>query len=49
LLKPGEQRNVRSYQEQLLGYKSAISSMVGDKPIRIFLFWTDALVLEEVA
>jgi ATP-dependent exoDNAse (exonuclease V) beta subunit len=47
--KTGTQRKVKAYQEQLLGYKTAISSMVGDKAVRLFLFWTDALVLEEVA
>lgn len=46
--KTGEQRKVQAYHDQLAGYKAAISSMTGIKPIRTYLFWTDALTLEEV-
>ncbi|MES2252064.1 MAG: UvrD-helicase domain-containing protein [Pseudomonadota bacterium] len=46
--KTGEQRAIKAYKEQLAGYKTAIAPMVGAKPVRTYLFWTDALVLEEV-
>ncbi|MDP3371944.1 MAG: UvrD-helicase domain-containing protein [Candidatus Paracaedibacteraceae bacterium] len=46
--KTGEQRNVQGYRDQLATYKTAISPMIGAKPVRTYLFWTDALVLEEV-
>jgi ATP-dependent helicase/nuclease subunit A len=46
--KTGEQRNVQAYKEQLVGYKAAIAPMAGTKRVRTYLFWIDALVLEEV-
>ena len=46
--KTGEQRKVQAYREQLAGYKAAIAPMTGGKQVRMFLLWTDALVLEEV-
>lgn len=46
--KTGVQRKVETYAEQLRIYTAAILPMVGEKPIRTFLLWTDALVLEEV-
>jgi len=46
--KTGEQRTIKAYTEQLAEYKAAIAPMVGAKPVRTYLFWTDALILQEV-
>lgn len=47
--KTGEQRKVRAYHEQLQTYAAAVLPLANKKPIRTFLLWTDAFVLEEIS